>query len=127
MQIEKLDHVNLRTAQLDAMIAWYRDILGLRRGERPDFGFGGAWMYAGDTAAVHLVEVDGAPGAGSELSLKLEHFAFTASGVPEAFAARLTETATPFRRSESQETGLIAFNIRDPDGNHIHVDFANAG
>ena len=59
MQIGKLDHVNLRTNQLDKMIDWYTNILGMRSGLRPDFQFPGAWMYGGDDASVHLVEVDG--------------------------------------------------------------------
>ena len=62
MQIGNLDHVNVRTSQLDAMIDWYSNILGLRQGDRPNFPFPGAWMYAGDQAVVHLVEVDGDPG-----------------------------------------------------------------
>ena len=42
MQIGKLDHVNVRTNQLDAMIGWYTDVLGMRTGARPDFPFPGA-------------------------------------------------------------------------------------
>jgi NADPH:quinone reductase-like Zn-dependent oxidoreductase len=41
MQIEKLDHVNLRTTQLDSMIDWYSNVLGMRSGDRPDFPFSG--------------------------------------------------------------------------------------
>ena len=37
MQIGKLDHVNLRTTQLDTMIAWYENVLGLTNGPRPGF------------------------------------------------------------------------------------------
>ncbi|MEJ2178651.1 MAG: VOC family protein, partial [Gammaproteobacteria bacterium] len=55
MQIEKLDHVNVRTTQLDAMIDWYTNVLGMRIGDRPDFRFPGAWMYTGEAAPVHLV------------------------------------------------------------------------
>mmetsp|Transcript_27186 Transcript_27186/g.49630 ORF Transcript_27186/g.49630 Transcript_27186/m.49630 type:complete len:125 (+) Transcript_27186:629-1003(+) len=122
MQISRLDHVNLRTTQLDVMIAWYVEILGLRNGARPDFDFPGAWIYAGEDAVVHLIGIDGAPAVGSETELKLEHFAFTATGV-DAFEARLQATGTPYRRTVSEVMGLIAFNISDPDGNHIHVDF----
>lgn len=122
MQITKLDHVNVRTTQLSVMLNWYRDILGLTSGFRPDFPFGGAWMYAGDTVVVHLVEVGGPPATGSETSLKLEHFAFTASGSAE-FEARLTSSGTQYRRIVIDEINTIAFNIWDPDGNHIHVDF----
>ncbi|POF31790.1 VOC family protein [Roseibium marinum] len=122
MRIGKLDHVNLRTTRLDDMIAWYADVLGMRAGPRPDFPFPGAWLYAGDAAAVHLVGIEGAEAAGSEEQLKLEHFAFTASGA-EDFEALLKQRGEKYRRSVQTGTGTIAFNVWDPDGNHIHVDF----
>ena len=122
MQINKLDHINIRTTQLDAMIAWYETVLGLRRGARPDFGFDGAWMYAGDSAVAHLIGIDGPPAVGSEASLKLEHFAFTASGSAD-FETRLKAHEIAYRRAEVADISVVAFNIWDPDGNHIHVDF----
>lgn len=122
MQISKLDHVNLRTHQLDVMVAWYRDVLGLHAGQRPDFPFPGAWLYAGDCAVVHLIGVDGSGGAGSEGPLKLEHFAFRATDAA-SFEARLTARSETFRKSMVEDTNTVAFNVWDPDGNHIHVDF----
>ncbi len=122
MRIGKLDHVNLRTTQLNAMIAWYEDILGMPPGPRPDFPFPGAWLYAGDAAAIHLIGIDGDPAVGSEEKLKLEHFAFTATGA-EDFEARLQERGENFRRSVQPGTGTVSINIWDPDGNHIHIDF----
>ena len=122
MQIQKLDHVNLRTTQLDAMIAWYTDLLGLTVGYRPDFPFPGAWLYAGDTVVIHLVGIDGTPAVGSETELKLEHFAMTATGVA-TFEERLQARGEKFRKSEIAAIKMVAFNIWDPDGNHIHVDF----
>ena len=126
MKINRLDHVNLRTMQLDTMIAWYVDVLGLQNGARPDFGFPGAWLYAGDAAVVHMSQVDGDAGAGSEAALKLEHFALTATGSAE-FEDRLNAHGVTFKKSGLPELGIIAFNIWDPDGNHIHVDFTDAG
>ncbi|WP_415402268.1 VOC family protein [Tateyamaria sp. SN3-11] len=123
MQIQKLDHVNLRTTQLDAMIDWYTDRLGLRVGYRPDFPFPGAWLYAGDTVVIHLVGIDGPPAVGSETALKLEHFAMTATGAA-AFEDRLRARDEDFRKSEIAAIEMVAFNIWDPDGNHIHVDFS---
>ena len=122
MQITQLNHVNLRTTRLDAMITWYRDVLGLTSGPRPDFPFAGAWLYAGDTAFVHLVGIEGDAGTGSEVELKLEHFAFSATGA-QAFENRLQERGVEFRKSEIAAVNLVAFNVWDPDGNHIHVDF----
>jgi catechol-2,3-dioxygenase len=122
MQITKLDHVNVQTTQLTAMIDWYTDVLGLTSGPRPNFPFAGAWMYAGDTVMVHLVEINGPPATGSEDNLKLEHFAFKASGSAE-FEARLKATMTDYRSVLISQINTVAFNLWDPDGNHIHVDF----
>lgn len=122
MQINRLDHVNLRTTQLDAMVSWYDDVLGMASGARPDFPFAGAWLYAGDVACVHLIQVDDTAAVGSEAGLKLEHFAFRASGA-DAFEARLKSRGDKFVKNEIGNSGIVAFNIWDPDGNHIHVDF----
>lgn len=123
MHIKRLDHVNLRTTRLEEMIGWYVDVLGLSNGERPDFGFPGAWLYAGDHAIVHLVDVDPPESTGAEVDLKLEHFAMIASGAAE-FEARLNDLGQKFQKMAVEGTGLVAFNVWDPDGNHIHVDFA---
>ena len=50
MPLGKLDHVNVRTAQLDKMIAWYEDVLEMEVGPRPNFPFPGAWLYADGAA-----------------------------------------------------------------------------
>ena len=125
MQLGKLDHVNVRTNNLEAMVAWYTEILGMRSGDRPNFPFPGAWMYAGDQAAVHLIGTGDNPGAGSEGDLKLEHFAFSATGFKD-FEAQLTAAGEKFEKRDVPGAGLTQFNIWDPDGNHIHVDFASS-
>ena len=122
MQINRLDHVNVRTVQLDTMIDWYTNVLGMRKGERPNFPFPGAWIYAGDTAVVHLVHIDGSPAVGAESDLKLEHFALSASGLNE-FEAKLQAQGERYQRSNLPELNLVQINVWDPDGNHIHIDF----
>jgi catechol 2,3-dioxygenase-like lactoylglutathione lyase family enzyme len=125
MHITRLDHVNLRTTQLDTMITWYEDVLGLVNGPRPAFKFPGAWLYAGEDAIVHLNGISGAAGTGSEVELKLEHFALRAQDAA-GFEARLKARDIPYKPSKIAELGVVAFNIWDPDGNHIHVDFTDA-
>lgn len=122
MHIRKLDHINLRTTQLDTLVEWYTRVLGLSVGARPGFDFPGAWLYAGDSAIVHLVGIDGPPGVGSESPLKMEHFALTATGAAE-FEKRLRGADIPYRRVVVEDIQTVAFNLWDPDGNHIHVDF----
>ncbi|MFT6091257.1 VOC family protein [Sulfitobacter sp.] len=122
MQVRKLDHVNIQTTQVEAMVAWYGDILGLRTGPRPDFPFPGAWLYAGEDAIIHLVGHGSDPAVGSEVKLKLEHFALTATG-RAGFEEKLSKGAVPHQRFVLDEIGLVQFHLRDPDGNHVHIDF----
>lgn len=119
--IERLDHINLRTGRLDEMVAWYSEVLGLSEGPRPDFGFPGAWLYAGDLALVHLVGVTPAPSDPGE-DLKLEHGAFRATGL-RAFLERLDARGEAYKFLRIEDFGILQVNVWDPDGNHLHVDF----
>lgn len=121
--IRRLDHVNVRTAQLSALARFYVEVLGLTEGERPPLGFPGAWLYAGEAAVIHLVEVAEQPRP--EGALRLEHFAFTATGLAE-FQARLERLGVQFRKSRQPGTGNVVINLQDPDGNRVHVDFPAA-
>lgn len=121
--IECLDHINIRTGNLTAMVAWYRDVLGMEEGARPDFSFDGAWMYAGGQAVVHLVAVDKTPEDGPEL--RLEHGAFRARGF-RTFIDRLDETGNRYRVRKLPGMPIVQVNVWDPDGNHLHVDFDSA-
>ncbi len=114
-----LDHVNIRTANLEAMIRFYTDVVGLTLGPRPAFSFAGSWLYCGDKAAVHLVarEVEG-PGQS-----RIDHFAFRAQGLSD-FLARLKSLQVPYRLTVVPQLQLRQVNIADPDGNRIEVAFA---
>lgn len=116
-----LDHINVRTAQLDVMIEWYTRMMGLKSGPRPNFPFGGAWMYAGDAPIVHLVEVAAEPGS-DPADLKLEHGAFRATGF-DAFLARFKEAGERAEVVPVPGFPIVQINVWDPDGNHLHVDF----
>jgi len=118
--IERLDHVNVRTANLAGLARFYTDVLGLLQGERPPLGFPGVWLYAGEKPVIHLVGVAEQPQPAGEL--RLEHFAFSAHGLGE-FLARLTRLNIDFKQSRQPGTGTFVVNLRDPDGNRLHVDF----
>lgn len=120
MQIGKLDHVNVRTANLDAMVAWYGDVLGMKPGKRPNFPFPGAWLYTGEDAAVHLIGIDAA--APEQPDLRLEHFAFRAKGFAD-LKAKLEKIGQKHDVNPVPGAGIVQINVWDPDGNHIHVDF----
>ena len=130
-----LDHVNIRTANLQAMMAFYAAVMDLIPGPRPQFGgAGGAWLYAGEeipnslesvrtdyrAACVHFIEV---PSTKPDYDkLQIEHFAFTATGM-DMFLTRLDDQACAYDLVDVLDVGIVQVNFRDPDGNHIHVDF----
>lgn len=119
--IKQLDHVNVRTSRLDEMIRWYGEMLGMKTGPRPDFSFPGAWLYAGDHPAIHLVGVEHEPDADMS-SLKVEHFALSATGISGLLErAKAADERVEVRKVPSFP--IVQVNMWDPDGNHIHVDF----
>jgi catechol 2,3-dioxygenase-like lactoylglutathione lyase family enzyme len=120
MSLRSLDHVNVRTSRLAAMKTFYQDVLGMTVGPRPAFSFGGAWLYCGGRAVVHLVEVASQPTPGP--SLQLEHFAFAGDDL-DVFRARLEAAGVTHRIETVADFGLRQVHLHDPDGNHIHVDF----
>jgi catechol-2,3-dioxygenase len=120
MALLYLDHVNLRTANLAGMTEFYCHVLGLRLGPRPLFAFGGAWLYCGERPVVHLVEIEHPVSPSGPL--RLEHFAFSADGFEELVAA-LNRAHVEHRISTLVGSETRQINLRDPDGNRVHVDF----
>ena len=122
MQLGSLDHVNVRTSRLDQMVEWYVKMLGMRVGDRPPFPFPGAWLYVGDQPYVHLIGIEEEPGSDPD-DLKLEHFAFAATGL-DGFLERLDAAGERYDKRVVPGFGITQVNVWDPDGNHIHIDFA---
>ena len=120
MPLLALDHVNLRTTRVAQMRTFYCEVLGLVAGPRPAFSFGGAWLYCGERAVVHLVEVAEAPRRDGELHL--EHFAFSASGYQE-FLEQLAQYSVPYRLSTPAGGNARQVSVHDPDDNRLHIDF----
>ncbi len=119
MPLVWLDHVNIRTANLEKMIQFYVDVLGMEIGDRPSFQFNGCWLYCGGRAAVHLVEH---PSILAVIDPQIEHFAFRARDIPE-FLAKLKTHGVPYSMATVPDLELEQVHIFDPDGNHIEVAF----
>ena len=123
MPLIAFDHVNIRTVNLGAMVAWYENVLGLRSGPRPDFPVPGAWLYLGESCVLHLIEADPPPMVHTEdESLRMEHIAYRGKDM-NGFIARLDQNGVAYKLFPFEAVGAILVFIRDPDGNRLHVDF----
>lgn len=118
--IVRIDHATINTTDLGASIAFYGHFLELAPGWRPDFGFGGAWLYArgGDDPIVHLIEIE-TPVTGPGM---FDHLAFRAIGLP-AYLAKVRASGAWFRAAPVAETSLTQVHHLDPNGVTIEATF----
>ena len=119
MELQKLEHININVSDLDASVQFYKNILGMKQGERPNFKNKGAWLYLGDTAVIHLTHGRCEAQAGSGT---LDHLAFRASDL-SGFTESLKDKNINFeeRRVPEQQQHQVFFE--DPDGITIEVVF----
>jgi catechol 2,3-dioxygenase-like lactoylglutathione lyase family enzyme len=99
------------------------DVLGLTEGWRPDFPFGGAWLYAGTGAVVHLVELPQARGPSREAAL--DHFAFSIDDY-DGTLERLKAHGLRYQAVDIPNTPIRQINIRDLNGVNIELNYRPA-
>ena len=123
MTISGMDHFTVLTADLDATVRFYQDVLGLETGPRPAFPFPGAWLYRDGVALLHVIEQASIP-AGSGV---LDHIAFRGVGLA-ALIARLEtrRLAYDLRRlpEGGPRAGVWQLFFHDPNGARVEVDFS---
>jgi catechol 2,3-dioxygenase-like lactoylglutathione lyase family enzyme len=120
MAIRGIDHINIGTHRLEDTRAFFRGVLGLVEGWRPDFPFGGAWLYAGDGAVVHLVEIDAPRGPSAQASL--DHFAFRIDDYDD-MVRRLDAAGVAWRPIDIPGTPIRQIFIRDLNGVNIELNY----
>jgi glyoxylase I family protein len=105
-------HVSINVDDVEAALAFYTDLLGLSpRTDRPDFGFGGAWLDAGDQQ-VHLIE-------GSPPAARGQHFALLVDDL-DGTVAELRERAVEVSEPKPVGSSRQAF-LTDPSGNLVEL------
>ena len=118
MTIERLDHVNVRTANLEAMRSFYLTALELED-EPADGPRRGYRLSIGHQCVIHLIE---APSTDRVAAPQLEHFAFRAHGLAEVMT-RLDRLGLAYNLNPGAGHGIVQLNLRDPDDNRLHLDF----
>ena len=112
MQPLAVHHVSINVGDVDAAIAFYTKTLGLTmRTDRPDFGFGGAWLDAGGQQ-VHLIQ-------GEAPARKGQHFALQVADLDTAVAEL---RADGIKVSDPRPVGTSRQSfLDDPSGNQIEL------
>jgi catechol 2,3-dioxygenase-like lactoylglutathione lyase family enzyme len=111
----RLDRVNIRTDDLEASTAFYRDIIGLEVGRRPNFSFAGAWLYHDGQAVVHLK----CPAVSITDGI-IEHVAFFTNALDEVIEA-IQARRIEHRVQKLPDGSLRQCFLRDPNGVLVEI------
>ncbi len=122
MTIGLVDHFNIviSPSQVDETLRFYREVLGLQDGFRPDFGRPGWWLYAGKHPVLHISLKEMPPTRGSTGSF--DHIALNATGWPE-MKAKLERLGIPFREQLVDDNKVLQIFFEDTNGLKIELDF----
>jgi catechol 2,3-dioxygenase-like lactoylglutathione lyase family enzyme len=126
MPLERLEHVLVLTNDIEQTMAFYRDVLGLEVGERPQLAFPGHWLYLDGVACVHVAERAAyeahAAGIGiGPVAGPIDHLAF-AAGDREALAARLDAAGVHAVANDVSAAGIRQLFVEDPNGVRIELN-----
>jgi catechol 2,3-dioxygenase-like lactoylglutathione lyase family enzyme len=128
MNIEGLLHVNLRccAGDLAGLEKFYEQALGMKSGERPNFGRPGAWLYFDGSPLIHINAhfPEGSISKNRNHSGSVDHIAFKCRGAAE-MKERLLRNGIPFQEQNVPNAGYQIFII-DPVGTRLEFNFPNS-
>ena len=128
MPAMSLNHYTIQVRDLETTKNFYRDVVGLKVGDRPPLTFPGYWLYCGDTPVVHLlgyraiekVIADGPSypaGTG-----RLDHIAFACEGLKD-MKANLDSRGIKYDERVLPRLNMTQLFYLDPDGIAVECNF----
>ena len=118
MKVTRFHHVSVNSndTPLDAMVEFYRDVLGLGDEPRPEIvGIPGHWHLVGDQQ-LHLV---GAPPSGNAIDTTGHHYCVAVDDLDTAIAELEARGIEYVRAVQGENT--VQIWIVDPAGNTIEL------
>ncbi|MFK7743147.1 MAG: VOC family protein [Planctomycetota bacterium] len=115
-----LQHVNVNVDDLDAAVAFYRDVIGLPLDATPDQGFRSQFFRLGETAQIHMNEIE-------DVHQFRGHFCLVAPDFVAVFERALRADAIDTRawgRVRQLPSGAMQMFLRDPSGNLVEIGSA---
>ena len=125
MSVGLLDHFNIRTRKLDDTVRFYEEVLDLKKGERPNFSFPGAWMYSEGKPVVHLVDISKTDEPQKPDSGVVHHVAFASSGF-DGMKKRLESKGMAYDSRQVPGGDLWQIFVDDPNGVLIELNYEAA-
>ena len=122
MPVGLVDHFNIviSPSQAEETLLFYREVLGLKEGFRPNFGRPGWWLYTDDHPVLHisLKEIPSTAGATGSF----DHIALNATDWP-GMKATLERHGIPFEEQLVRDNTVLQIFFRDPNGLRVELDY----
>ena len=128
MLVSQIFHVAIKTADLDATIAFYTRVLGLVVHRRPAFDFQGAWLapaVAGAEAILHIYAGDAARAADGTFqsgTAVIDHLSLNAQGYWET-RETFRELGLPYRENVVPGLPFWQLFVYDPNGVMLELTY----
>ncbi len=119
MPAVSMNHFTVLTDDLSRTTEFYREILGLTEGYRPDLGMPGAWLYAGGTAVLHVIGGRQLPDVRNGV---IDHMAFSGVDLRDV-VGRLERHGVEYTLRRQPETDIWQMFFKDPNGARVELDF----
>lgn len=124
MRLVDINHVAIRTLDVEATNRFYTGVLGMSVAPRPPLDFPGSWLKMG-ASMIHVVGGDCAlnpDGSFTTGSAAVDHISIAAEGFDD-YVARFAERGLDWRENQIPEAGIWQLMIRDPNGILIELNF----
>jgi catechol 2,3-dioxygenase-like lactoylglutathione lyase family enzyme len=124
MKIEGFLHFNIRCSEADlpAIEKFYGDVMGLKKGFRPNFTNAGIWLYDGEEPILHVgARFPKGSFVQDTHNASFDHIAFRTSGAV-AFRKRLKALGVVFEEQNIPDAGYQVF-LYDPVGTKLEFNF----
>lgn len=112
-----LQHVNVNVDDLDAAVAFYRDVLLLPLDATPDQGFRSQFFRLANGQQIHMNEIE-------DLHQFRGHFCLVVPDFAAVFALAKASDAIdvhPWGRVRRLPSGSMQMFVRDPSGNLVEI------
>ncbi|QCK15732.1 VOC family protein [Mangrovivirga cuniculi] len=121
IEIEFLDHVAIRVADMEASTAWYEKVLGLKRYQLPEWGDYPVFLLSGKSGiAIFPANVNDSKLDSTSKNVKIDHFAFNVTNENfEKAKKRYTELNLDFNIQDHHYFDSIY--TKDPDGHTVEL------
>jgi len=123
--VQSIDHINLRTPQLEETLSFYEQLLGLRRGRAAGMDQArNAWLYDdADKPIIHVNMPEESEAVPEPIhSGRLHHVALDCAGF-DGTVDRIAELGLESSHNYIDEIGLRQIFVFDPNGVRLELNF----